>query len=417
VVAVLLGYLGAHEQRLRGELGKLAAWPHTIPADLRALLQTMLERAADIFGATRMLLVWEETEEPVLHLATWTEDDFDYTRRPHAGVATLTPAPLAGKSFFCPDAAGARPVTVHDPAGGLSGWEGIPFDPGFKAEFDLTTVLALWLQGGFLEGYLMALDRPQLSADDLILGEVVAQQVRVRLEHFFLLKQLQQAAAAEERVRLARDLHDGVLQFLTALALQLETIGRRLDLDAPAVRQRLADIQQLIVDEQRELRAQIQALKLPPAGLREVDEGLAERLEHLAAEIRRRWGLEVEVSLNCPRQPVPAALAHEIYYIVHESLINAAKHANASLVRVSCAAENNGVRIRVADNGRGFNFRGRYNERDLARMKMGPVNLMERISAIGGTLAIESSGSGALLEITLPLSGKGGGDDHPPDTC
>ena len=63
-----------------------------------------------------------------------------------------------------------------------------------------------------------------MDSDDLVLGAIVARQTASQMDQFYLLKQLQQTAAMEERVRLARDLHDGLLQSLTAAALQLQTV-------------------------------------------------------------------------------------------------------------------------------------------------------------------------------------------------
>lgn len=360
VVAILLGYLGAHEQKLRGELSQLAAWPRAIPAGVRELLREMLENAAAILRAPRMLLAWEEGDEPRLHLASWSRDHFHYTRQPHAVFGTLVAEPLAGTSFFCPDACGPQPVVVHNSSAGLKRWQGAPFDPQLQRSFNIGAVLSLRLQGEKLEGYLLARDKPQMTSDDLLIGEIVTQQVLTRIEHFFLLKQLQQAAATEERIRLARDLHDGLLQSLTGAALQLETVHRLMEVDPQTAGQRLLEIQRLIAAEQRDLRFQIWELKPSPANLPEMGSELATRLEELAERVKRHWGLCVEVNLKRLEPWIPRTLAQEIYFIIHESLINAGRHAKASAVRVELAVEDNGVRIMVVDDGRGFPFHGRY---------------------------------------------------------
>lgn len=76
VVAALLGYLGAYEQQLRGELSSLAAWPRTAPEDVSALVCETLEHASAILAAPRVLAAWEEREEPYLPIRaclSWTE--------------------------------------------------------------------------------------------------------------------------------------------------------------------------------------------------------------------------------------------------------------------------------------------------------------------------------------------------------
>ncbi len=355
-----------------------------------------------------MLLAWEEGDEPGLHLASWSRGDFQYTRQPHAIFGTLVAGPLAGTSFFCPEACGPQPVVVHNSPAGLKRWQGAPFDPQLQKSFNLGAVLSLRLQGEKLKGYLLALDKPQMTSDDLILGEIIARQVLTRFEHFFLLKQLQQAAAAEERIRLARDLHDGLLQSLTGAALQLETVHRLMEVDPQTARQRLLEIQRLIAAEQRELRSQIRALKPSPPNLPEMDSELGARLEELAERVKRHWGLRVEVNLKRLEPRIPGTLSQEIYLIIHESLINAARHAKASAVQAELAVEDNRVRILVADDGRGFPFHGRYDHTALTRMNLGPVTLRERITSLGGSLTLDSRDTGTRLEITLPLTNNGG---------
>ena len=84
VVATLLGYLGAYEQRLRGEMSKLAAWPQAVPPDGSTLVRELLEHAAGLLGAPRVLMGWEEPEEPWFHLASLSHGDFQWTREPPA---------------------------------------------------------------------------------------------------------------------------------------------------------------------------------------------------------------------------------------------------------------------------------------------------------------------------------------------
>jgi len=408
VVAILLGYLGAYEQKLRGELSKLAAWPRTIPVEVRALVREMLEHAAAILGAPRMLLAWEEEEEPWLHLASWSHGEFHYTREPPAAFGALVAAPLVGTNFFCLGARNSRPIVVYNSPAGFQRWQGAPLHPQLQARFNARTVLGLRMHGKEHEGYIFAFDRSRISADDLVLGEIVVRELVTRLDQFSLLKQLQAAAAIEERIRLARDLHDGLLQFLTGAALQLETVHRLMEADPETARQRLLEIQRLIAAEQRDLRSQIRELKPSPPNLPEMDFELAIRLEELAERVKRHWGLRVEVNLKRLEPRIPRTLAQEIYFIIHESLINAARHAKASAVRAELAVEDNGVRILIADNGRGFPFRGRYDYGDLTKMNLGPVTLKERIASLGGSLAIDSSDTGTRLEITLPLAENGG---------
>ena len=246
-----------------------------------------------------------------------------------------------------------------------------------------------------------------MDSDDLVLGAIVARQTASQMDQFYLLKQLQQTAAMEERVRLARDLHDGLLQSLTAAALQLQTVHRMMEGEPQAARERLADIQQTISVEQRNLRSHIRHLKPLCAGRPEPDQDLSGRLRELAERIERQWGPHVELDLKLGENEVPSDLANNVYFIITEALFNAVRHAQTSSVRVELIAEPHELRIVVVDNGCGFPFRGRYDAAALNALNIGPATLKERIASLQGTLVIESTGSGARLEITVPLNRKG----------
>jgi signal transduction histidine kinase len=403
VVAALLGYLGAYEQRLRSEMTKLAAWPQTVPRDAHVLVRELLEHAAGLLGASRVLMGWEEPEEPWFHLALLSRGEFQWTREPPATFEPLVAEPLAGTDFLCPDARPPVPLCLHASSDGLQHWHGAPLHSHFQSRFAIGPVLALRLHGQAVKGRLFCLDKPGMTSDDLVLGEIVGRQVTARMDHFYLLQRLQQSAVMEERIRLARELHDGVLQSLTGAALQLQTIRRLFEWDQQAAQDRLLEIQRLIADEQRDLRFFIQELKPAAVSPSEQDSSLAARLDELGERFERYWGLRVELRLERAEARIPQALVREIYRIVHEALVNAARHAHASTARVELGVQSNQVRITVADNGRGFRFHGYFDHATLTDMKLGPVMLKERIASLGGSLAIDSTESGARLEISLPL--------------
>ena len=407
VVAALLGYLGAHEQRLRNELSRLASWPWAVPDNAPDLVRSILEHTSSILIAPRMLLIWEEEEEPWLHVALWAGDQCHYTREAPDTFGMPIAEPLAETDFLCRDLLASDPVVLHASASGWQYWRGQPLNSELQSRFSLKSVLSLSFHGKHVEGRLFGLDKVRMDSDDLVLGAIVARQVASQLDHFYLLKQLQQTAAVEERVRLARDLHDGLLQSLTAAALQLQTVHAMMEKEPEAARERLADIQQTIVVEQRNLRAHIRQLKPLCAGHPEADQDLSGRLRELAGRIERQWGPHVELELKLNGGDVPSDLANHVYFIVAEALFNAVRHANASSVRVELRAEPQELTIVVADNGCGFPFRGRYDHATLTTLDIGPATLKERIASLRGTLAVESASDGARLEITVPLNRKG----------
>jgi signal transduction histidine kinase len=407
VVAFLLGYLGAYEERARGELLGLAAWPRNIHKEVRELVREMMEYAARILPAPRVILAWEEEEEPWICCASWSRDDFRCTREPPALFEPLVAGPLEGSNFLCLDARMPVPAVIHTSPAGLQQWRGEPLNRAFQDRFGARAVLSLSMEGKDFKGRLFVLDKKGMSTDDLVLGRIVAQEMATQMDYFYMLKKLQQSAAAEERIRMARDLHDGLLQSLTGAALQLETVRRLLETEPHTVEQRLLDIQRLIAAEQKDLRVQIQDLKASPLSPPGIDSNLAPRLEELAERIWRQWGIRAEMKVKPLPPGISRPLIQGIYFIIHESLINAARHAKASSVRAEIDVGDDLANISVSDDGRGFPFQGRYDHDALTALNLGPVTLRERVTALGGSLNIESTSAGTRLEITLPFTRAG----------
>ncbi|HEU5260053.1 MAG TPA: sensor histidine kinase [Gemmatimonadales bacterium] len=402
VTAGLLGYLGAYEERRRREMSELAAWPQVLARQPEVPPPELLEGVARILGAPRVLLAWEEPEEPWLHLALWGGGDLRSWREAPETFDPVVAEPLAGRTFLSRDVRAPVPIVLYRGPDEPRGWRGTPIHPALQARFTMAAVLCQPLHGECLDGHLFALDKPRMTTDDLLLGEVVAHQVASSMDQSLLSRRLRHAAAVEERHRLLRDLHDGVLQSLTGAALQLETVPRLWDTNPRAARERLAAIQRLIVDEQRDLRFYIRDSRLATIGLAASDAGLSAGLRELIQRFEGIWGLRVELQLEHMDHPSADALANDVYLIVQEALVNAARHAAASEVRVAVARENGRIRIVVADNGRGFPFQGEYDHAALMALRLGPVMLKERVQSVGGTLAIRSSAAGARLAISLP---------------
>jgi signal transduction histidine kinase len=209
------------------------------------------------------------------------------------------------------------------------------------------------------------------------------------------------AVATEERIRLARDLHDGVLQSLTGIGLRLAAVRSLLDKDPRAAREALEPVQRLLTAEQRDLRFYIQELK--PRPRREGEVSLAFQVTELVHRIELEWGLRAELRTGGLEEPMPESLAREVYNVIREALVNAARHGEASAVRLEIRKEGEDrLCITVADNGRGFPFQGRLSHAELAERSLGPRNLFERVSSLQGTLDLESDAGGARLEIALP---------------
>jgi signal transduction histidine kinase len=206
-------------------------------------------------------------------------------------------------------------------------------------------------------------------------------------------------AAAAERARLARELHDGVIQSLLGMKMRLEVMRRAGSLESAA----LSELQQnetLLAREVVNLRMLMFELAPSddnPPELPLLLHDLAVRFEH-ASGITTRFVAAGEV-----RQVSPRA-CHEIVQIVQESLVNVHKHSGARNALVRLSEKGDHWELTVEDDGQGFDFEGLVTHDALDRAAKGPRIIKERVRLLGGSLTIESTpGVGAKLTVTLPL--------------
>ena len=410
LIAVMVGCISRYEQKRRDELIALAAWPLMANDDIANMMQAALEHAAKILGMPRLLAIWEETEEPWLHVAFWTGENVQYTREAPDVFGTVVAEALTGTNFFCRNLTAPKPMVLHTSQSKYEQWQGMPLDPQLRERFSMQSVLSLVLPGKSVEGRLFAFDKPRMYSGDLVVGEIVAHAVANDLDRFYLLQQVQQMAAIEERSCLARDLHDGLLQNLTGVTMQLENVQNLLDGNVQ-IAQSLIENRGTITAIMRDVRAHINRLKPSPALRPEPKEDFAAHLQEMAGRIRRQWGLQVMLDVKLSGRQLPGGQpagvpVQDIYYIVHEAMINAARHAQAKSVQVDISTADDQLHITVLDDGKGFCFRGRYDQGELKKMSLGPVTLMERVASLGGSLMIESKETGATLEFVLPMLDK-----------
>jgi signal transduction histidine kinase len=237
------------------------------------------------------------------------------------------------------------------------------------------------------------------SQDDRIL-EGAGRQATAEVNRFFSKDRLE----LDERMRLARELHDGVLQALAGAALQLEAISHLIDLDPKAAQAQLRAVGELIAGEQRELRGWIERLQPATSGSIATGADLAAALEKVRERAEWQWGFHIDLSVD-GGGTVPRTLGDEIYRIVQEALTNAGRHAHTRVVRTNVTLDTGSdpVRITVSDDGSGFPFRGRYELAELTARRIGPRSLRERVALLGGELVLTSEPSGSQLDIRLPV--------------
>jgi signal transduction histidine kinase len=223
----------------------------------------------------------------------------------------------------------------------------------------------------------------------------LANRVAPGVYNVYLLRRLRSRAAAVERARVARELHDGVVQSLHGLAFRLYALRTAAGVDSKQ-REELLELQELVQSETSVLRSLIQQLKpldFDPRHLLEFLTGLIDRF-------RYDTGIAAEFVCDVGDIALPPATCREIAGIVQEALANVLKHSGAEKVLVRLGSQQAHLLLIIEDDGRGFEFSGRYSQLELEKMRRGPSVIRERVRAIGGDLTIDSKpGQGARLEI------------------
>jgi signal transduction histidine kinase len=206
-------------------------------------------------------------------------------------------------------------------------------------------------------------------------------------------------AKAMDRALVARELHDGAIQSLIGLEVQVDVLRRQAAAENSAMTPELLRIQQMLRQEVlnlRELMRQMKPIDLDP---RQLPEFLAESVD----KFRRETGIRASFVSDLREVSLSPRICTELARIAQEALVNVRRHSGAANVILRLSLENGAGRLVVDDDGRGFDFTGRLVQTELDAARKGPVIIKERVRAIGGQLSIESTpGRGARLEITFP---------------
>ena len=205
-------------------------------------------------------------------------------------------------------------------------------------------------------------------------------------------------ARTEERERVARDLHDGAIQSLSAAEMRLEEIRQSMLQEVTVDgAETLACVQNLIIREIRKLREQIDCLRKGT-----YDEPLEPRLGELIRDFERSTGISTSFSYQMNEEIVSPTMALELVYLIQEGLSNVRKHSRSKCVEISLSGEDP-ILLTIEDHGCGLGFSGKCSLNELEQCRLVPCVIRERVVANGGTLTVTSScESGTRLCISLP---------------
>ena len=240
----------------------------------------------------------------------------------------------------------------------------------------------------------------RLSPEDLRLLHTVGDMLGIAVERAHLFARSAEAGAAEERNRLAREIHDTLAQGLAATALHLDAAEALLEGGADPAQVRAA-VHRALEMTRRNLedarRSVLDLRALPLEG-----RGLAEALDALAASASGPGAPAVRVEKLGGAHPLPSRVEVALYRAAEEALANALRHASAESVTLRLLVEPRAATLVVTDDGRGF---------DPAAVppgRLGLVGMRERARLVGGEMRVESApGRGTRVEVVLPLEDAG----------
>jgi signal transduction histidine kinase len=226
---------------------------------------------------------------------------------------------------------------------------------------------------------------------------VIARQREVRDLRQNLLRQAGESAAQQERNRLARELHDSIKQQIFGISMGAAAAQARWESDPQAAQRALGDVRRSAQETMVEMNALLQ--QLSPAPLERV--GLSQALRDQGEAFSYRTGADAQVTFGeLPADDrLPAGAQESLFRIAQEALSNAARHARAGQVRLSLGLRDpdGPLVLEIQDDGQGF-------EPEVAQGGMGLANIHQRVLALGGEVAIDSSpGRGTLVRASIPL--------------
>jgi signal transduction histidine kinase len=252
-------------------------------------------------------------------------------------------------------------------------------------------------------------DAQYFTTDRRELLEMIGHQAVISIQNARLYQDLEDEkelivqSQEEARKKLARDLHDGPIQSVAAIAMRVDVARHMMARDAAESANELVKIEELARRTTKELRHMLFTLRplaLESEGLISALQAMADKtLEAFQQKVRIEIDQAIVDNLELGKQTV-------VFYLVDEAVTNARKHAQAALILVrlrTIPQDANIALLEILDNGKGFNTQevfGGYEKRG----SLGMINLRERSELINGVLNIESApGKGTRIQVFIPL--------------
>jgi signal transduction histidine kinase len=414
IMGYLLGYLGEEEKQLREESASIAKVMTKARAEagVRGTLQAVFEEILGLFRTRQAALAVLDHNSGRAYVWDVHQDApggkvFLSTRelRPQEGEKNLFETP--GHVWYARrDPKAADPLKYHiyaldedgrrlfdetwSPPGAIVGDQEVRRFLGVRTVYadEWSSVMLLFAPS--------LRSTPEAAVRFL---RTLVLQVSPAIYTAFLTTRLRTRAGALERARVARELHDGVIQSLIGLELEVDVLRRKPDASTADIVDRLSHIQRILRQEVLNLRELMQQMK--PVDIRPTQ--LLDFLVTMVDKFQRDTGISSRLVSTLQEISLPPRICNQLARIVQEALANTRKHSGARKVLVQMGQHDGRLRLAIDDDGCGFDFSGRLTLAELDAIRKGPLVIKERVRAIRAELVVESvPGKGTRVEVSLP---------------
>jgi signal transduction histidine kinase len=412
VMGLLLGYLAEQQKHLRAEKAVVTGTLSRIrvEAGLTGTIEQIFRDAISRYGASRLLVASQESHSQRVFVGELNRD----SKSAPSEFRWLESASRDVKTYL-----DDFPGEVYYAAINGDRWTSLALDHnGHPVPVESTALISqlsevqtfdslitvAFLFGSEWRGRIFLFNpswRGEKQEELRFLLDLV-RQVGPAVYNVYLLHRLRRRAGAAERARFARELHDGAVQSLIAVEMQVDVLRRQADAGKPITAE-LGRIQGLLREEVLKLRELMQQMKAI-----EVDaQRLLGVLNDTVERFQRETGISARFVTELENLDMPQRVCREILRIVQEGLVNVRKHSGARHVLVRLGSSLKKWNLSLEDDGKGFPFAGRYNQDQMDEVRKGPMIILERVGLIAGELTVESNpGQGTRLEVTVPRSGE-----------
>jgi signal transduction histidine kinase len=410
VMGVMIGYLSEQQKHLRAEKAVVTGILSRIRVEsgLTGTMEQIFHELMSMYGASRLLVASQETHSERVFAGeiNRTEDSLGEFRWMESGMRDATTYLENFPGDVCYAAVeGDRWTTLAlDHTGHAVPVENLaPISQLREAQPYNSLVTVSFLFGSEWRGRVF-LFNPSLRGEkqeELRFLLDMVQQIGPAVYNVYLLHRLRRRASAAERARFARELHDGAVQSLIAVEMQVDVLRRQAEANRP-IGGELGRIQSLLREEVLKLRELMQQMKAIDVDAQRLLMVLRDTVERF----QRETGITARFVTDLDQLEMPQRVCREILRIVQEGLVNVRKHSGARHALVRLVSSKDKWTLIVEDDGKGFPFEGRYNQQQMNEEGKGPMIIKERVGLIAGELTVESNpGQGTRLEVTVPRNG------------